>query len=210
MKLRIRRVDIVKMNNLDKHLDLGCGDKPRNPFRANDLYGVDIRDVRELKLQDFNYKKANILKEGIPFPDGFFDSVSAFDFLEHVPRVNVESSNGENFPFIKVMNEIYRVLKPGGRFFSLTPVYPHPSVFVDPTHVNFITKNTHEYFVGERPSGAMYGFVGRFKVLGVYKEVPKNVYHMQQPTSRKVLRRISRMVFQGGLSHIVWDLQALK
>lgn len=85
MKLQIRRVDIVKMNNLDKHLDLGCGDKPRNPFRANNLYGVDIRDVREIKLQDFNYKKANIIKEGIPFSDGFFDSVSAFDFLEHVP-----------------------------------------------------------------------------------------------------------------------------
>ena len=45
------------------------------------------------------------------------------------------------------MNEIYRVLKPNGIFYGITPVYPKESVFVDPTHVNFITKNSFKYFV---------------------------------------------------------------
>jgi hypothetical protein len=27
---------------MTRHLDLGCGDRPRNPYRRDELFGVDL------------------------------------------------------------------------------------------------------------------------------------------------------------------------
>jgi hypothetical protein len=65
-----------------KHLDLGCGSKPRNPYHAELTFGCDIRDIDAgVKDIGFDYKKVNLVLEPIPYPDNYFDSVSAFDFL---------------------------------------------------------------------------------------------------------------------------------
>ena len=95
-----------------KHLDLGCGLLPRNPYNAPDCHGIDIREIDDkLSQVNFKYVRANLTIDKIPYPDNFFDSISAFDFLEHVPR-QLMLSNGElSNPFIELMNEIYRVLK---------------------------------------------------------------------------------------------------
>jgi hypothetical protein len=63
------------------------------------------------------------------------------------------------------MDEVYRVLKPGGWFFSKTPVYPAAEAFRDPTHVNIITDQTFsKYFSG--PTWAKkYGFRGQFELV---------------------------------------------
>jgi len=72
---------------MKKHLDLGCGLKPRNPYFAESTFGCDIRDIdSDVEKIGFDYKKVNLVMEPIPYPDNFFDSVSAYDFLEHVPR----------------------------------------------------------------------------------------------------------------------------
>lgn len=153
----------------DRHLDLGCGGVPRNPYQRGELCGVDIQP---LVLPDIDYRSANLSIDPIPFPDNHFQSVSAFDFIEHVPRI-LPTSDGQNtrFPFIELMNEVWRVLAPGGLFYAITPAFPDPDAFVDPTHVNIITDQTHTYFCGDEPKGAMYGFDGRFdakRVLWVH------------------------------------------
>ena len=68
------------------HLDIGCNTNPRNPYNADKLYGVDIID---LDTKDINYQKCNLIFDSLPFPDSSFDSVSAYDFLEHVPRLSL-------------------------------------------------------------------------------------------------------------------------
>jgi SAM-dependent methyltransferase len=69
-------------------------------------------------------------------------------------------------PFVELMNEIYRVLKTGGIFLSVTPAYPHGAAFQDPTHVNIITEETFiRYFDDTYMWAKIYGFNGRFKVL---------------------------------------------
>ena len=150
----------------DAHLDLGCGKRPRNPYRRSRLCGVDIRAVGA--IEGFEFRAANVAVDPIPFGDGEFGSVSAFDFVEHVPRI-LQSADGRGtvFPFIQLMNEIWRVLAPGGLFYALTPAYPNPEAFQDPTHVNIITDRTHSYFCGESPLGRMYGFEGHFEVKRV-------------------------------------------
>ena len=61
------------------------------------------------------------------------------------------------------MSEIYRILKPGGRFLSFTPAFPAAAAFRDPTHVNIITVETFPlYFDVKNGWAKMYGFNGGF------------------------------------------------
>ena len=63
------------------------------------------------------------------------------------------------------MNEIYRTLKPGGIFFSYTPMYPFAPAFIDPTHINQITNTTFEKYFDESSNwAAIYGFKGKFSI----------------------------------------------
>ena len=144
---------------MSKSLDLGCANNPKNPYNADELFGIDIfEDISK------NIKRADLVLEPIPFGNETFDFVTAYDLIEHIPRVIYMPSR--RLPFIELMNEIYRVLKVGGFFYSQTPAYPHAAAFVDPTHVNFISEGTFPlYFcnaVSNPPWGALYGFKGAF------------------------------------------------
>jgi hypothetical protein len=91
--------------------------------------------------------------------------MTAFDLLEHIPRVLNAGSDGHGvrFPFVDLMSELHRCLKQGGIFFSSTPSFPWPMAFQDPTHVNIMTEDTlRNYFCGLAHPAAIYGFCGRF------------------------------------------------
>ncbi len=139
-------------------LDLGCGLKPENFFKADIVYGVDIRDTGSE-----NIVMADLAIENIPFESDYFDYVSAKDFIEHIPRL-VYVPHRRN-SFVELMNEIWRVLKPGGIFLSVTPAFPHSQAWRDPTHVNIITEQTFPmYFDDQKCLAAMYGFYGGFRI----------------------------------------------
>jgi SAM-dependent methyltransferase len=141
-------------------LDLGCGPNPRNIFKADEVWGIDIRGYDD-KPQ---IKVADLVVEPIPHADASVDFVTAHDFLEHIPRVLYMPQR--RFPFVELMGEIWRVLKPGGRFFSFTPAYPHAAAFRDPTHVNIIAEDTFSlYFDDKNRYATMYGFKGAFQII---------------------------------------------
>lgn len=190
-----------------KHLDLGCGNMPRNPFFADELYGVDIIDLYDSNV-NFNYTKANLSLESLPFDDNYFDSVSAYDFFEHILRVHIV--NGiTKFPFVELLSEIYRILKPGGQLYAVTPFYPKESAFVDPTHVNFITKNSHKYFITPHNWAQMYGFKGCFdkkRVSIVNFETELKTFSFV----KKSILQILNFILPRRKQHIVWHFTALK
>jgi hypothetical protein len=67
--------------------------------------------------------------------------------------------------FVELMNEVFRVLKPGGAFLSITPAFPHGPAWRDPTHVNIITEETFPlYFDDKHCLASMYGFYGGFRI----------------------------------------------
>ncbi len=119
-----------------------------------------------------------------------------------------EASGALRNPFVELMNEIHRVLQPGGRLLAITPAFPHPAAFTDPTHVNIITEQTHTYFTGSEPGASIYGFRGRFTLLQARRETPANAYDQQEPALRKLLRRSHRRLMPGGLSHMLWEFEA--
>jgi SAM-dependent methyltransferase len=166
---------------LKKTLDLGCGQNPRNPFNADEVFGVDI-----VKSYQKNIFLADLVIEKIPFPDSTFDFVTAYDFIEHIPRL-LYYKKKRTQPFIQLMNEVWRVLKPNGIFKAHTPAFPKQESFVDPTHVNFITEQTVNYFCGGEYTNLSksYGFDGMFE--------------------KKVVRWDEEWDY-----HLIWELAAIK
>lgn len=145
-----------------KTLDLGCGANIRNPFSASRTFGVDIRSDLSQKI-----KQADLSEEPIPFGNDYFDYCTAFDVIEHIPR-NSWAGGAQKLAFLELMNEIYRVLKPGGLFLHSTPAFPSKEAFQDPTHVNIITEDTFPLYFCEPENWARelgYGFNGRFELV---------------------------------------------
>jgi len=163
-------------------VDLGCGKDPKNPFNASKLIGIDCQPLNE------NIYQCLIGFEPLPIGDSTVDCVTAYDFIEHIPRFAIQ---GKPFnPFIETMNEIWRILKPNGQFFARTPAYPSAAAFQDPTHVNIITDQTVSYFAKRPcldgsfidewglPLGKQYGFVGEFLLIKQWWDTTHLCWHM--------------------------------
>ena len=167
-------------------LDLGCGMTPRNPFRATIVKGIDLANPR----LNADVVTANLFVAPIPFGDGTFHFITAHDFIEHVPRTLLQGGELRN-PFIELMNEVYRVLTPGGFFYSKTPAYPHKQAFQDPTHVNIISEDTFPYYlclnkINTHPWATAYGFRGCFSLINQAWHNAKLLTLMQKTDLPKV------------------------
>ncbi len=108
-------------------LDIGCGPNKMEGHIGMDYIGYPGVDVVH-DARVFPY----------PFPDNTFTLISSSHFLEHIPR--------DNGTFIKVMNELWRILKPDGQFRFAVPYGGSTMYFADPTHINPIVPQTIHYF----------------------------------------------------------------
>ena len=166
------------------HLDFGCGASPRNPFNASIVNTVDVREY-SIPLE------TRIIEPGgpLPFADDYFDSVSAYYVLEHLSR----SENGKNL-FIFYMNELHRVLKPSGNALFVFPAFPYKDAFSDPTHVNFITDETVNFFINKSKDSSYEGIETNYSLLKNKKlrQWNKYIYSVELFPSQesKSIRRI--------------------
>lgn len=81
-----------------------------------------------------NIAGVDLFKTPWPFLDGIASEVRCSHFCEHVPDL------------IAFMNELGRVMKPGGIATIRAPYYTSSRAFQDPTHVRFITDASFVYF----------------------------------------------------------------
>ncbi len=109
-------------NLRDVKLNLGSGSKKMEGY-----IGVDILPLPGVDV-------VCDISKGLPFEDAVVDAVWGSHFIEHMPDT------------IAVMEEIYRVCKPGATVEFKLPYYMSTSAFKDPTHVKFLNERTWEYF----------------------------------------------------------------
>lgn len=90
-------------------LELGCGTLPRLP-----VDGGYFADLSRAALQRLRSHGGHSVRAAgpLPFCDGAFQVVCAFEVLEHIPEDT------------DTIAEIARVLRPGGAFFVSVPVNP--------------------------------------------------------------------------------------
>lgn len=137
----------------DFHLDLGAGRLPKGRL-AIDRYDDDctdlVMDLNELHVAGVTSEKIDFTKHPdpgaelipiqgrMPFPSDSIESIISHHALEHV---------GEGF--IRLMDECYRVLKPGGIFRIIVPFFPSHSAVADPDHKRYFLEGTFESFCGD-------------------------------------------------------------
>jgi SAM-dependent methyltransferase len=141
-------------DNLDFHVDLGCGNLKKGRIGVDVFPAPGVNVVCDLeRLETFavagpgedarlDTDDAEPIHEGrLPFADSSIESIVSHHCLEHIDA-----------GFVPLMDECWRVLKPGGYFRIIVPVFPSWSALVDPDHSRFFiadeTSSTFDYFCG--------------------------------------------------------------
>lgn len=126
-------------------LHLGCGTKIKEGWMNLDSYpypGVDV--------------VADATKR-LPFDDNTFEEVYSEDFMEHLPQ---------EFK-IHIINEIWRVLKPGGTMEHYIPNAGSRNDFGSPSHLSHWNRQQFEHFDVDsyrwEKDRAYEGFIGGFR-----------------------------------------------
>lgn len=74
---------------------------------------------------------------GLPFEDSSIESIITHHALEHI---------GEGF--LPLMDDIYRVLKPGGILRAIVPLFPSYAAVSDPDHCRYFMEGTFDSLCG--------------------------------------------------------------
>lgn len=122
----------------DTKLNFGCGFdvKPKSEGWVNLDGYVDHPDV----------VKHDIVKFPYPFPNDFFDLVFAHHVLEHIPVIFHEWNGVQRDVLYGLMEEVHRVLKPGGRFHIVVPLGGTDMGHINPQHYRQWRPEWFRYF----------------------------------------------------------------
>lgn len=104
-------------------LNLGCGQTKLPGYLGVDkIKTAQVDIVHDLDVRPY------------PFADSSVAEIVADNVLEHVASL------------LPTMEEIYRLLEPNGIIKIRVPYAKSDAAFKDPTHKNFFTENTFDYF----------------------------------------------------------------
>jgi hypothetical protein len=118
-------------------LDIGCGGNKQEGH-----VGMDIRPLPGVDIVwDF---------EDIPWP------LSDESVLRAIASHVVEHINPHKFGFVRWMDEVWRVMKPGGQLMIAVPHGSSQGYLQDPTHCNPCNEQTWTYFDPEANGGVLY------------------------------------------------------
>lgn len=129
-------------------IDLACGNNKREGFAGIDIVQTPSTDY-VMDLQQYPW----------PIESESVEEINCSHYIEHIPHTNIKavldkSNTFEEFKenllntkdgLIEFFNEIYRILKPGGKVYLVAPYYSSMRSIGDPTHVRFIGDSTFWY-----------------------------------------------------------------
>jgi glycosyltransferase involved in cell wall biosynthesis len=126
-------------------LNLGCNDSPLNGFvNVDSAPGLGVDQVVDLQ-------------QPWPWADDSVSFIRANDVIEHLQDK------------ILTMNEMYRVLAPGGSVEVSVPTTDGPGAFQDPTHVSFWNRRSFVYYECGSPYrerfAQRYGICAKFRTV---------------------------------------------
>lgn len=144
-------------------LNMGCG-KTRIP----DQIGVD-----RVKIEGFVDVVHDLDVLPYPFPDDYADEIHMYHVLEHLHNP------------LQKMEELYRVLKPGGILYMRVPHFSSMGAFTDITHIRpfgytsfdcFVDGNYHNFYtrVRYRILKKEIRYFGLYPNAGVYEKCVHN------------------------------------
>lgn len=110
----------------------------------------------------------------------------AYDILEHLPDT------------VKTMEEIWRILKPGGTVEIQVPYWNSMEMITDPTHKRFFNEHTFEFFdiASKRHQKRSYYTSARFEreELAVKVVAFHCAFHLQESISQRLVLWLSKRI----------------
>ena len=174
-------------------IELGCGLR-----KAEGAIGLDINPRSDADVL------CNLDSGNLPFRDSSIDKVLACDVLEHVDN------------FVAVVEDIWRILKPGGILEVSAPFMSSVNYFSDPTHRRAFTSKSFDYFIKGTTSSEYRYSDAEFLLNSV--EYEKNEYECRHFINRMIIRWANnnmekyerRYAFIFPVYQIYFELQAVK
>lgn len=131
-------------DQIDFHVDLGCGIVPKGRIGIDRFAHPNVSIVADLDspMGPITYASprhangeassngAACGESGLPFADDSVESIISHHALEHVANL------------IPLMDECWRILKRGGIFYAITPLFPSTSAVQDPDHKRYFMAGT--------------------------------------------------------------------
>jgi SAM-dependent methyltransferase len=139
--------------------NLACRFADINKVLKVDLCGGFGKPINFVSIDKTNGDIIANLEDGIPLQDNSVGVIRAYDALEHI-------KNSQH-----LMNEIHRVLIPGGMFISSTPSTDGRGAFQDPTHISFWNQNSFWYYT-RKQQGQYINQQNYFRECRLYTHFP--------------------------------------
>jgi O-antigen biosynthesis protein len=121
--------------------------------RPDGYLGVDQHDGPNVGI-------VATLPHPLDLPDSSVGVIRAFDFMEHVADK------------VALINELYRLLAPGGLLLSMTPSTDGRGAFQDPTHVAFYNENSFWYYTEANFRKYVPEITAKFQSSRIYTAYP--------------------------------------
>lgn len=174
-----------------RKLNIGAGTDLRLGYVNHDISPLDGIDcVHDLNVYPW------------PWEDASFEEIIANDVIEHLDD------------FMKAMEELYRVLEPGGVVKLSVPYWNSVSAQGDPTHRRGFHEYTFRFFDPESPlcKERYYYTSARFSIIKEVFVVSPFAPYFQLPGLRmvKIKGRITKRLvafFSNTLSNVIHDLE---
>lgn len=132
--------DVVARAEMSHTLHLGSGHSPLEGAITVDLNpNTNPRVIWDLNNTPW------------PFETNSFDEVVALNIVEHLDD------------FLSVMGEIHRVCRPEAQVSILVPHFSSAAAHVDPTHKQFLSARSCDYFIAGTEIEKEYGFYVPFR-----------------------------------------------
>lgn len=151
------------------HVDLGSG------FKARGDRNFDIRPYPDIEICHLGF-------EAIPVKTETADLVTAWDLLEHIPKVHHwYDRDGWHviYPLLFLIEEVYRILKVGGIWQINSPIVGQYPMFAPYNHVTQLEPHSFNVFDASRQNikevkqrRELDGIKAVFKILVQEIEIP--------------------------------------
>lgn len=190
-------------DSMDFHVDLGCGKIKKgrigiDMFPApgvNVVMNLDMLMVNGLPQEvgddatAVNHATHPSLGLGLPFPTGSIKSIISHHCLEHVRNL------------VPLIDEVWRVLEPGGIFYPITPLFPSRTAVEDPLHVRYFMEDSWQTWCGGLEEGshwyesfAVVPFKARFEKLHMDHSPATPIHEQWGPNDARELRVALRCI----------------
>lgn len=156
---------------------------------------------RSLEVKpDILFDLADIPGKQIPLLSDSVDMFLCSHILEHIPNI------------LPVMQELYRIAKPGASMCVRVPYGGSDIAYEDPTHCRYFFENSMSYFGQPAYARADYGYRGDWceknRIISLHPKIKQAFGQGHKPSAEEIIEVVRG--YRNMATEIIFELEAVK